>query len=145
MNNPLSKNIIIDFEDRDWRYEIKKPDGTINTFFIMSNKGGYKWLELWGNIDDYDSLVAYITNLSDATILENNTERKHLKYHRNHCDFSLQYIEYVDLWIDPNWDGDPYIEFAFVSKKHPQFKTYAFEALALCEIIETNLQKRRTL
>lgn len=110
-----------------------KGEETMYNFFIKSNNGGDHWVELPGDKDDFFALLSFIESRPDTTIITNEKMLDLFKYSRCDCAFSLQYIDYVDPFIDPFWDGAPFIAFGFVEKNHPLFETYAMEAISLRE------------
>ena len=136
--------ITIEFiEGKTNYFEVKRADGKKNSFFISGNKLGDKWLELWAYEDDYDALADYIINLPDVEIIENDARLRQLKYIRNDHEFGIDFVECVDPWIDPHWDGDPFIEFTFVATDHSWFNVYAYEAIELCEKLEEIWKNKR--
>lgn len=130
MNNDYK----IQFHEKfDSLFSIIQGGETLYHFYIRSNKRGNHWIELPGGRDDFFALLSFIENRPDATITTNDKMLNLFKYSRNNCAFSMQYIEYVDPWIDPFWDGKSFIAFRFVEREHPDFKLYLREALCLLE------------
>jgi len=129
---------IIYSQTSDWMFSVITEDGTEEKFVILRNKSGDRWLELWGELEDYKALEELILDDQSNKMVERNVlgYKNNIKYMRNGCEFYLYYIEYVDPWIDPHWDGDPFIEFGFVEKGHPKFEMYVAEGLRLSKIID---------
>ncbi len=137
--NKNSSLKIIHSQTIDGVFSIIMEDGTEEKFFVFGNKAGARWMQLFGDLEDYKALESLILDDLPNSIVERNK----IKYKRNKCEFYLHYLDYVDPWIDPNWDGKLYIEFGFVEKDHPNFETYAAEGLRLQLVLNERWRNKR--
>lgn len=144
-------NITIIDDERDYYFNVQKEDNTITSFYIDHNKIS-KWIEFYGEYSVFKSLELEIicnprTEIKVSKGIENNFKREQfntkINYSCGEYDFELSYIDNVDPWIDPFWDGKPYIEFSFVSKDHPDFEIYVKEALWIEEFIDSHRNFKR--
>ena len=93
------------------------------------------WLELYAKAEEYDKLVDRLKKDEGITITKNDVSSRDFYYTRNGYEFSIRFISYVDCFIDPWWDGETFIEFAFVKKDHPDYKVYKAELELICSIL----------
>ncbi len=132
MINNMAEISIVWHNDQDRIFSVKSGDKPAEKFFLCTTKSNQdRWIELLGDLEDYQALVLAIHQDACTRITALDTSKRFIKYIRQSCKFSLHYIDYVDPWIDPHWDGYPYMEFHFVEKEHPDFELYAKEALWL--------------
>ena len=82
------------------------------------------WVEIWADEEQYSKLVLHLTQDPEVTVTKNDSETSDFSYIRNGYPFRLSYVPYVDYLTDPWWDGDPFIEFMFAQKSHPDYKIY---------------------
>lgn len=68
MNENLLNNIeIIDSEENDWFFSVKQENGERETFVILGSRSS-KWIELWGDIDDYHCLYWLCSSADRPTL-----------------------------------------------------------------------------
>lgn len=112
------------------------PDGKTQLFEIEKTNGGFISISLYFDCECYNSLVTFIEQRPGTEILQKDERREYLEYLRYGCKFSILTIPYSDFFLGGHWDDDPYIEFRFVEKDHPDFETYVYELVDVFDFLK---------
>ena len=122
-------------------FRIRKSNGKNDFCFLnfAPRRIPSTWVEIWTDKNGYDKLVEVLSRDKRVTVIKNDTSYRSFEYTRDGCggcEFSLNFIGYVDYLIDPFWDGDPFVEFEFVQKDDPKFEIYRQELTRIHTILD---------